>query len=120
MAVTQIGESYIANVKFKKRKLGGVDEIDAINHLDTLSKTYEQEILRRDRYYQEQLANKDQQMQQAYSELASLQEQIQHMQMGQGSFGGSAGGCEQLLQYLVGIVERIEQRMGSRSYMYPN
>lgn len=120
MAMTQVGENYIANVKFKKRKFGGVDEIDAINHLDTLSKTYEQEILRRDRYYQEQLTNKDQQMQQAYSELASLQEQLQHAHMQGGSLGGSMGGCEQLLQYLVGIVERIEQRMGSRSYMYPN
>lgn len=112
--MTQIGEGYIANLKLKKRKFGGVDAIDAINHLDVLSKQYEQFIAGQAQHYTQALAEKDQQLQQAYTELQALQAQLAQMP----AAAQTAAANDDWLRAILYAVERIEQRLGQRFYGY--
>lgn len=120
---TPILDAYLANMKFKKRKFGGVDEIDAINHLDELSKRYEQEIARVNLYWQQvsaELEQTRQNLNQAYAEINSLSEQNKRLQQGVGQGTGQSGMTERLLRDILVEVQRVEQRLGARPAMFVN
>lgn len=120
---TPILDTYLANMKFKKRKFGGVDEIDAINHLDELSKRYEQEIARVNLYWQQMSAELEQTRQglnQAYAEINSLSEQNNRLQQSASQGSMQSGVTERLLRDILVEVQRVEQRLSARSAMYVN
>lgn len=120
---TPILDTYLANMKFKKRKFGGVDEIDAINHLDELSKRYEQEIARVNLYWQQvsaELEQTRQSLNQAYAEINSLSEQNNRLQQSANQGPMQSGVTERLLRDILVEVQRVEQRLSARSAMYVN
>lgn len=120
---TPILDTYLANMKFKKRKFGGVDEIDAINHLDELSKRYEQEIARVNLYWQQvsaELEQTRQSLNQAYAEINSLSEQNNRLQQSASQGPMQSGVTERLLRDILVEVQRVEQRLSARSAMYVN
>lgn len=73
--MTTIGENYLAQIEFKKRRIGGVDVEDVVSHFETLTQLYEQELAQNVAAYSQQLYQRDMQIRQMQQQYADAMQQ---------------------------------------------
>ncbi len=123
--MTTVGENYLTQIEFKKRRVGGVDVEDVVSHFETLTRLYEQELAQNAAAYSQSLYQRDmqiRQMQQQYADAlqqaAAAQDEAVRIASEQRAEADardrSLTACEEYLPAIWDCVSRMERAFSAR------
>ena len=125
MALPEKIDQYIRNLKFKKKAMGGIDEMDALSHIKNICDMYAEELANADgggkaKELEEQLAGKEEQLLSLKDRLNSLTEEKENYRALAMNTQGDADAAElqqrdEQIRALQGVnMKLIQERDGFR------